>query len=51
MLWLLSGPPGGYLLDFCFSGIQFYVLLSAYFCLISILYLDLYVFEDDPLIS
>ena len=30
---------------------QFYVLLSPYLCFISILYLDLYVFGDDALIS
>ena len=35
---------------FC-SGIQFYVLLSPYLCFISFLYLDLYVFGDDALIS
>ena len=40
-----------YLLDFfCFS-IQFYVLLSLYFCFISFLYLDLYVLGDYALIS
>ena len=51
MLWLLSCPTGVYLLDFFGSGIQFYVLLSPYLCFISILYLDLYVFGDDVLIS
>ena len=50
MLWLLSGPPGVYLLDFFCSGIQFYLLLSPYLCFISFLYLDLYVL-DDALIS
>ena len=45
MLWLLSDPPG-----FC-SGIQFYLLLSTYLCFISLLYFDLYVIEDDALIS
>ena len=38
---------GFYLLDFFCSGIQFYVLLSPYLCLITFLYLDLYVLEDD----
>ena len=45
-------PLGGiYLLNFFCSGIQFYVLLSPYLCFISFLYLDLYVFGDDALIS
>ena len=44
-------PTGIYLLDFFCSGIQFYVLLSLYFCFISFLYLDLLVFVDDALIS
>ena len=35
---------------FC-SDIQLYVLLSLYFCLISFLYLDLYVLGDDSWIS
>ena len=44
-------PTGVNLFDFfCFS-IQFYVLLSPYLCFISFLYLDLYVFGDDALIS
>ena len=34
---------GVYLLDLFCSGIEFYVLLSPYFCFISFLYLDLYV--------
>ena len=51
MLWLFVGPTGVYLLDFfCFS-IQFHLLLSPYLCFISLLYLDLYVFGDDALIS
>ena len=50
MLLLLSGPPLN-LFDFFFSGIQFYLLLSPYLCLISFLYLDLYVLGDDALIS
>ena len=40
-----------YLLDSFCSGIQFYVLLTPYFCFISFLYLDLYVLGDDALIS
>ena len=48
MLWLFVGPTGVYLLDF--SSIQFYLLLSPYLCFIALLYLDLYVLEDDPLI-
>ena len=36
--------------SFC-SGIQFYLLLSPYFCFISFLHLDLYVLSDDALIS
>ena len=42
---------GVYLLDFFCSGIQFYLMLNPYACLISFLYLDLYVLEDDALIS
>ena len=44
-------PIEVYLLDFFCSGIQFYLLLIPYFCVISFLYLDLYVLEDDALIS
>ena len=51
MLWLFVGPIGVYLLDFFCSGIQFYLLLSPYFCFISLFYLDLYVLGDDALIS
>ena len=51
MLWLFVGPTGVYLLDFFCSGIQFYLLLSPYLCFISLLYLDLYVFGDNALIS
>ena len=40
-----------YLYDFFCSGIQFYVPLSPYLCFISILYLDLFVFGNDALIS
>ena len=42
---------GVYLLDFFSPGIQFYLLLSPYLYFISFLYLDLYVFGDDALIS
>ena len=38
-------------MDFFSSGIQFYVLLSPYLCLISFLYLDLYVLGDDAWIN
>ena len=51
MLWLFVGPTRVYLLDFFCSGVQFYLLLSPYLCFISLLYLDLYVFGDDVLIS
>ena len=50
MLWLFVDLTGVYLLDFVFSGVQFYLLLSPYLCFISILYLDLYVLGDDALI-
>ena len=49
--WLFVGPSGVYLLDFFCSGIQFNLLLSPYLCFISLLYLDLFVFGDDALIS
>ena len=51
MLKLFVRPSRVYLLDFFFSGIQFYLLLSPYLCFISVLYLDLYVLGDDALIS
>ena len=51
MLWLFVGSTRVYLLDFFCSGIQFYLLLSPYLCFISLVYLDLYVFGDDALIS
>ena len=51
MLWLFVGPTRVYLLDFFFSGIQFYLLLNPYHCFISFLYLDLYVLGDDALVS
>ena len=44
-------PTGAFLMGFVYSGTQFYVLLSPYLCFISFLYLDLYVFGDDALIS
>ena len=51
MLWMFVWPTGVYLLDFFCSGFQFYLLLSPYLCFIVLLYLDLYVFGDDALIS
>ena len=51
MLWLFVRPTRVNLLDFFSSGIQFYLLLSAYICFITLLYLDLYVLEDNALIS
>ena len=51
MLWLFVGPTGVYLLDFFYSGIQFYLLLSPYRCFISLFYLDLYILGDAALIS
>ena len=51
MFWLFVGPTRVYLLDFVCSSIQFYLLLSHYLCLISFLYLDLYVLGDDALIG
>ena len=48
---LFVGPTGVNVLDFFCSGIQFYLLLSPYLCVISFLYLDLYVLRDDALIS
>ena len=51
MLWLYVGPTGVYLSDFFCTRIQFYLLLSPYFCFISLLYADLYVLGDDALVS
>ena len=51
MLWLFVGPTSVYSLDFFFSNIQFYLLLSPYLCFISLLYLNLYVLGDDALIN
>ena len=39
------------LLDFFYSGIQLYILLSPYLCFISFLYLDLYLLGDGTPIS
>ena len=51
MLWLFVRPTGVYLLDFFYSGIQFYLLLSPNLCFISLLIFDLYVLGDDALNS
>ena len=48
---LTDKPIVVYLLDVFCSEFQFYLLLSPYLCLTSFLYLDLYVLEDDALIS
>ena len=40
-----------YLLNFSCSGMQCYLLLSAYLCFISFLYIDFYVLGDNALIS
>ena len=48
MLWLFVGPTRG--LSVGFLKLR-YLLLSPYFCFISLLYLDLYVLGDDALIS
>ena len=45
------GSTGVKLFDFFCSGIQLYVLLSPCLCLVSFLYLGLYVLEDDSWIS
>ena len=47
----LVGPTGIYLVDFFCSSIQLYLLLSPYLCFIFFFNLDLYVLEDDALIS
>ena len=41
----------GYLLDFFYSRVQLYVLLSPYVYFLSFLFLILYVLEDDTSIS
>ena len=46
MLWLFVRPSRVYLLDFFCSSIQFYLLSSPYLCIISLLYLDLYVLGE-----
>ena len=51
MLLQFVCPTEVYLLDFFCFGIQFYLLLSPYLCVISLLYLGLYVFGDNVLIS
>ena len=51
MLFGVVRPAGVYLLDLFCSGIQFYVLLSPYLCLMSFLYLNVYVLGDDAWIS
>ena len=51
MLWLFVGHTRVYLLDLFCSGFQFYLLLSPYLCFISLLYIGLYVLEDDALMS
>ena len=50
MIWLFE-PTRVNLLDFFYSGIQFYLLLSPNLCFISFLYLDLYVLGYVALIS
>ena len=40
-------PTEVYLLDFFYSGIQFFLLSSPYLCFISFLDLDLYVLGDN----
>ena len=51
MLWSFVKPTGVYLFYFFCFDIQFYSLMSPYLCVISFLYLDLYVLRDDELIS
>ena len=46
MLWLLGLP-----VEFLLLRYAVFLLLSPYLCSISFLYLDLYVLEDDVLIS
>ena len=46
----VARPTRVYLMDFSYSGIQYYVLLSPYFGFDFFLYLDLYVLGDDALI-
>ena len=49
MVCLWSGTPG--VLDIFCSSTQVYILFSTYICLISFLYLDLYVLGDETSIS
>ena len=57
MRWLgpnalaVTRPTGVCLLDFFYSSIQIYVLLSPNLCFISFLNFDLYVLGDNSLIS
>ena len=52
MLWLLSGSPGFTCwIKFAPVAQFFFYLLSPNLCVISFLYLDLYVLGDDALIS
>ena len=51
MILAVVRPTGVYLLDFFYSGIQFYFLLNPNFCSISFLNIDLYVLGDDAWIS
>ena len=47
----VDGPTAVKLLDFFYSGIHLYQLLSPYLCFISFLYLHLYLLGDDTSIS
>ena len=57
MRWLgpdavsVVGPTKVQLLDFFYSSMQLYVLVSPYLWRISFLYLDLYLLGDDTSIS
>ena len=51
VLWLFVGPTGVCLLGFFCSGVRFGLLLSPCPCFVSLLYLGLYVFGDDALVS
>ena len=45
----VDGPIGLQLLDFFYSGMQLYVLLSPYLCFISFLYLNVYVLDGTSI--
>ena len=45
------GPTGVLLLYFFYFGIQLYIQMSPYLCLIAFLYLDLFLVGDDRSIS